>query len=241
MAGAGPSVPAITTGEAFPPFLNLPWGETRSDGQVYLTIPALQLLQYLFAALGGAGGLNDVILELMPSPGQTQAAVAGATQATAQALAFAVDGAPSPAAAALQAQNPDVPALPWSQIGSMPVPWTPTLAGTTTAGAQTYATRWGWALAIGPVTLALYSIALSALDGTTAGNVVITGLPAQAATTGPGVQAGWVSRYANVTLAAGAQLGADVGPGSRARPRPRPRRWGSRSRRRVSRRCRPRG
>lgn len=55
--------------------------------------------------------------------------------------------------------------------------WTPALAGSTTAGTQTYAVQAGIATKIGRQVTATFNIGLTAKDGTTAGDLRITGLP----------------------------------------------------------------
>lgn len=55
--------------------------------------------------------------------------------------------------------------------------WTPALAGTTTPGTQTYSVQVGRYVRIGSLVTAWFYIALSAKDGTTAGELHITGLP----------------------------------------------------------------
>jgi hypothetical protein len=63
--------------------------------------------------------------------------------------------------------------------------WTPTLAGATTPGAHTYATRLGAFIRIENFVVVYARIVLSAKDAAMAGNVHITGLPyAQAAVAG---------------------------------------------------------
>ena len=197
-----PNTPPTTTGNALPPFLNLPWGQVRENGQVYLGVAALEFLQFLFASLQGNGGVNDALLIDTFSPAQGQVAAQGVASVAALFAALAMGGPPP--VSFQQPAQPEVPLPRLREIGSMVVPWTPALVGSTTAGVQTYTT----------VTLALYSIALSAVGGTIAGNALITGLPVAAALTGPDKQAGWVSRFAQITLAAGASLGADVAPGA---------------------------
>ena len=207
-----PNTLPTTTGNALPPFLNLPWGQVRENGQVYLGVAALEFLQFLFASLQGNGGVNDALLIDTFSPAQGQVAAQGVASVAALFAALAMGGPPP--VSFQQPAQPEVPLPRLREIGSMVVPWTPALVGSTTAGVQTYTTQWGWSIALGPVTLALYSIALSAVGGTIAGNALITGLPVAAALTGPDKQAGWVSRFAQITLAAGASLGADVAPGA---------------------------
>jgi len=55
--------------------------------------------------------------------------------------------------------------------------WTPVLEGESTAGTQTYASNVGAYTRIGRMVFATFRMDLSALDGATAGNMKITGLP----------------------------------------------------------------
>jgi hypothetical protein len=55
--------------------------------------------------------------------------------------------------------------------------WTPVLVGTTTAGAQSYATQSGFYRRHGDIVTVWCAIALSSLDAATNGNIRINGLP----------------------------------------------------------------
>ncbi len=55
--------------------------------------------------------------------------------------------------------------------------WTPTIAGTTTAGTHTYSTRQGKYYKVGKLVTAFFAITLTAKGGTMAGTASITGLP----------------------------------------------------------------
>lgn len=97
------------------------------------------------------------------------------------------------------------------QIGSSSVSWTPTVAGSTTPGAQTYSSQIGLTVEAGPLRIAMFSITMTAKDGATAGNVTIAGLP-QAASASL-IQAGWLSSWGGVTVSAGVtQLGVQMAP-----------------------------
>jgi hypothetical protein len=85
-------------------------------------------------------------------------------------------------------------------VSSASSAWTPTVAGATTAGAQTYGTQWGAQVDIGPVRLALFSIVMSALDGTTAGAVQIAGFPVPSSPSAV-LCAGWLGQW-RATLSA---------------------------------------
>ncbi len=73
----------------------------------------------------------------------------------------------------LKAQNRLIAGAPDYESGS----WTPTIAGATVAGTQTYAVQNGTYVKIGKVVLAWATIAMSAKDGATSGNLLIAGLP----------------------------------------------------------------
>lgn len=55
--------------------------------------------------------------------------------------------------------------------------WTPTIAGSATPGTQTYVRQLGRYIRVGNLVTAWFRVELSALDGATAGNVLIGGLP----------------------------------------------------------------
>jgi hypothetical protein len=61
--------------------------------------------------------------------------------------------------------------------------FTPALAGSTTAGTQTYSTRNGTYTKIGRMVVGMGGLVLTAKDGATAGNLLITGLPFTSAAT----------------------------------------------------------
>lgn len=74
---ANPNNPVFASSPIPPPFLNLPWGELRGGNQVFLSIPAIQFLQELWAAIQGQDGVLDQILTLAFSPGLTGATAQG--------------------------------------------------------------------------------------------------------------------------------------------------------------------
>lgn len=97
--------------------------------------------------------------------------------------------------------------------------WTPTLAGTATAGTNTYAaSTQGYAIRIGNlVFLHNCRVTLTALDGALAGNVYIGGLPwTPAAATGGAITGGiTITAWDNITLTAGyTQLHAGIVSGT---------------------------
>lgn len=91
---------AATTSVAFPPAASFSIGNVQGDGSVNISISLLQLLQSLWAAVQGTGGLSDLSILFAPS--------AGATQASAISIAQEIGGqyvlmqAGSPAAEAHQ-------------------------------------------------------------------------------------------------------------------------------------------
>lgn len=92
--------------------------------------------------------------------------------------------------------------------------WTPAVAGSSTAGAQTYATQAGRYTKIGRVVFYEFYIIMSALDGTTAGDIRITGLPFSAVA-GNEFYASGLGRYDRLNLTtAGNQVGARVNAGA---------------------------
>lgn len=169
-----PNTPAQASTNVAPPVFALPFGEIRSDGQVYPTIPFLEFLQTLWTSIAGSGGIIDNSYLLVNAP-------------------------------------PLYPPLTAAQAQ----PWIPTIAGTTVAGAQTYATQWGSSISLGPLTIASFNVAMVALDGATAGDVQIRGLPVSASPSAPGPQGGLVATYADVVQITGiTQIGVAVAPGA---------------------------
>src|SRR3990167_4235347 len=55
--------------------------------------------------------------------------------------------------------------------------WTPTVAGSSTAGSQTYSVQVGRYVKIGKLVTAQFYVVMTAKDGATAGNALISGLP----------------------------------------------------------------
>lgn len=99
-----------------------------------------------------------------------------------------------------------------ANISPSTVAWTPTLAGSTTAGAATYTTQTGLFIDIGIARLMLFTVALSAFSGA-AGNAVIGGLP-MPSNAGLFNQAGWVSSWAFTLTAGYTQIGLYGAPGT---------------------------
>jgi hypothetical protein len=78
--------------------------------------------------------------------------------------------------------------------------WTPVIAGAGTAGTQTYATQTGRYTKIGRIVILEFRVTLTAVDGATAGNMLITGLPFAIGLT---LSGGGVGMCANVDFSAG--------------------------------------
>ena len=89
--------------------------------------------------------------------------------------------------------------------------WTPALQGTSVAGAQTYTDRAGEWYRRGNTITASFRINMSALDGATAGDAQIAGLPfaSKASLTQPGLAIG---AWANINIGANVQLTGALGP-----------------------------
>lgn len=79
--------------------------------------------------------------------------------------------------------------------------WTPTIAGATVAGTQTYAVQSGFYTRIGNMVIAHFTVTMTAKDGATFGNILIAGLPYESAD-GSGF-AGSLNNVSNVDLNAG--------------------------------------
>lgn len=89
----------------------------------------------------------------------------------------------------------------------------PTIAGEGTAGVHTYSTQMGAYRVIGDLVFFTLSLALSAKDGTMAGNTIITGLPFTSASS-VGSQAITVGAMGTVTLTAGYTMFSGIIPAS---------------------------
>lgn len=195
----GPNTPATASGPVPPPVIRLPF--VQPDG--CLTASGLDFLQVLWAAIFGGGGIIDLQFITNISPGVTLAqaeALFQADQASPLSTLLGRMGALEQKIDALEKFNIGVPLV--REVSSSPVLWTPAIAGAGTAGTQTYSTQWGMLINIGPATLALFSLVMTALDGATAGDVIITGLP-QAASAGANVQSGWLSTWGDLTFGGG--------------------------------------
>lgn len=198
-----------------PPVLALPFGRVGQGGQVYLSTVGINFLQTLWAAIQGAGGIIDLNTLNLATPGQIGAAVESqlnqdTTQAGVSSQALGQD-------AALRAVMPPppflLPGIDYRETSPSPVAWKPTLAGSGTAGAQTYGTQFGWACDVGPLTIATFDVVLTALDGATAGDVLLQGLPLPAALSAP-AQGAVIATFDGITLGAGLiELGAVIAGG----------------------------
>lgn len=91
--------------------------------------------------------------------------------------------------------------------------FTPVVAGSTTAGTQTYSVQNGHYVKIGKIVNFWLQVAMSAKDAATAGNVIITGLPFTAHGFNSAMSIHWI---ANVTLGTNkTQIGCiNIGPSS---------------------------
>lgn len=94
----GPNTPSAASAPIPPPFQNLPFGQVRESGQVYLSVPAIQFLQELWAALQGQGGILDILVLLFQSPAITSAQTTALINQLAAELMLLTPPAPSAAA-----------------------------------------------------------------------------------------------------------------------------------------------
>lgn len=81
--------------------------------------------------------------------------------------------------------------------------WTPVIAGSGTAGVQTYLTQLGRYIQVGNLVWIMCNVQTSAIGGTIAGNVTITGLPFTS-TTGTNLNQGISGIAGSVTYTGGA-------------------------------------
>jgi hypothetical protein len=90
--------------------------------------------------------------------------------------------------------------------------WTPVIAGSTTAGTQTYSLQFGRYYKHGRLVHADFAIVMSAKDGTTAGNFTITGLPFASMNNSSRVYNVAIGAHGGIDLTAGkTQVGGTVG------------------------------
>ena len=95
------------------------------------------------------------------------------------------------------------------------VAWTPVLAGSATAGTNTYSTQAGWYRVDGRMVTASFGIVLTGNSVAMVGNLIITGLPKVAYASLPNPGGGAPIRYNNVALGAGyTQMGFLMTAGS---------------------------
>jgi len=204
---ANPSNPAQAK------FPIVPWLLQKQfvDERGLLTLPAVQLIQQLWAAIQGSGGIIDQTVGMS----DTLSAEIDATRSVAQQ---ALVGVSDSANDSLLVQVPlsllydcmqrienleaRVSSPQYSQSYDEGA-WTPVLAGSATAGTQTYSARAGQYARIGNIAVAWFDIELSALDGSAAGSATITGLPFLAGNM-PNIKIqGVLSQATQVTLDAG--------------------------------------
>lgn len=204
-----PSNPATAAGQSLPPVINLPFVQ---PGTGILTPTGLQVLQALYALLSGGGGIIDLIATVS-GPGVTGAQVEAGIAQDIRANAFQPFGQMAALAGQVAALGPRLAPIDYRESSPSPVLWRPVLAGSGTAGVQTYTTQAGLFSELGPLSIATFDIALSAFDAATAGGLIITGLPRAA---NDAIKAsGALSAWGNTTLtAAYTSLGIDMAAGS---------------------------
>lgn len=197
---SNPGTPPPATLPVPPPIQNLPIVDERG----FPTPVFAEQWQLMWAALQGSGGIIDIITQTieMPSAGTAQSLI-DQTSDKAGPLVNLLGrlGALEQRIAGLAIRSATPP--PWAlalPLSPSPILWTPSIAGSTTPGTQTYAAQAGYFFDVGPAIFAFYYIMLSALDGTTAGNVIITGLPIAC---GPTLVTGAVPLWGGITLGAG--------------------------------------
>ena len=137
-----PQTPAGAANRAPPPVLNLPWGQLRADGQVYLTITSLEFLQMLWSSVQGTGGVIDTMNATRLGRAEIEGIVFGLITAIGETSRFK---APPPNLAAVrkaaedgerlasrrpraQQPMPDAPALARRPRTQPPLPDAPALA-----------------------------------------------------------------------------------------------------------------
>lgn len=203
---------------------------------------ALEFIQLLWSAIQGTGGIVDLILaqltNVAPALAVSESVVAqnsdkasplsslvGRMIGMEQEIAALRNMVARALVTQLAFQLPPAPAIPANPFAGLPplvnprigpsaVTWTPTIAGSTTAGTQTYNEQFGFTVEIGPLTMVLFAIGMTVLDGTTAGNILINGLQIASSATGQ-QQAGWLSVWSNITLTGGnTAVGIQIQPGT---------------------------
>lgn len=226
-ATGNPQTPVSGGPPVFPPQANLPVVLPNGVPTPYL----FQWMQAVFAAIMGSGGIIEVLSQIAPASGISLALAEAAIKDGVERAYASPD--PGGRFAALEARlaameaffetplpqrqawldNPLPPMPRPERISPSAVLWTPVIAGTVTAGAQTYTAQAGFTVDVGPFVLVMFFVGLSALDAATAGNITITGLT-ELADGNPAspLMSGWFSRFDNVTLSAGyTQLANNIG------------------------------
>lgn len=79
--------------------------------------------------------------------------------------------------------------------------WTPTIAGTATAGSHTYTRQIGRYTKIGTLVYVIFYVTINAKDGTMAGNVQIAGLPFTTKNASNVLQAGSIASWGSLATA----------------------------------------
>lgn len=205
---ASPNTPAIAGGPIFPPVANVAF--VIENG--YLSPAALQFLQFLWASIAGNGGVIDQQDQQPESPGLVTSLIRGIQEEDVRSQAAIPVGQLAALEQMLRqptlaaASNPD-------RSSPSPVLWKPVLVGSTTSGAQTYAVQSGLYAEFGPMSVASFSVTLTALDAATAGNLQIAGLPRPA--NDQQASSGVLGAWGNLTLTTlYTQLGLSIAPAS---------------------------
>jgi hypothetical protein len=213
----GPETPATASLPIPPPVTTVAFTDPRG----FLTPTGINFLQLMWAAIQGGGGIIDLISVSLSTTSitgsavafdqaaiQTAVGIASAQIARAQALLSALSLAavpPGPRPAEDAAAFLLAPSGPHQGLlGRSAQKWTPVLAGSTTAGAQTYSKQVGTFFESGPLCIASFNILLTAFDVTTAGNMRITGLPFPVGSVADAPYGVAWARWGGITLQGGA-------------------------------------
>lgn len=140
----GPNNPPFSTAPVPPPFQNLPFGQVRAGGDVFLSTTAIQFLQELWASIQGQDGILSLLIALAYSPGQSAASAAAIIDQLAAQYAMAAErGSDTPALIALMQDvalsvqaPPRPPPSTVSRTSSQSLPADPTVPASTVAYAM---------------------------------------------------------------------------------------------------------
>ena len=225
------TTPATAPGSIAPPSLDLPWTQIRGEFG-YLTPQAIEFLQLQWSGIAGTGGIIEQIVQnyftnnislaigapgmndVLPVPTDVPAATSIAQlRGEIASLRVKVDALQSLRA---PQEGPPFPLLGpqlLQNLSASAVGWTPVVAGSTTAGTQTYSAQYGFYGQIGPFILALFDVTLASLDVAAAGNALITGLPIPCNTNWSRF-GGWLGLAGGVTLGTSTWAGCFTQAGS---------------------------